>query len=65
VKLMVEERVFQVVRLVGEDGSTSWFWTHQHPDEEIIEDQLIGPFETQRQATDDAIATITGSGSIH
>jgi hypothetical protein len=60
---MVEERVFQVVRVIREDGSTGWFWTNQHPDEEIIEDRLIGPFETQQQAKDDAISTLTRSST--
>jgi hypothetical protein len=57
---MVDERVFQVVRLTDEDGT--WFWTNQKPDEPIEEDRLIGPFETEEQAKNDAIATITGSG---
>ena len=62
---MVAETVFQVVSLAHEDGTTSWFWTHQSADEEIQEDRLIGPFDTEQQAKDDALATLTGSGSVH
>jgi hypothetical protein len=63
---MVAETVFQIVSLDHEDdGTTSWFWTHQSPDEEIQEDRLIGPFDTEQQAKDDALATLTGSGSVH
>jgi hypothetical protein len=62
---MVEDRVFQIVRLAAEDGTTSWFWTNQNPDEEIDGDRLIGPFDTEEQAKDDAVSTLTGSGSVH
>jgi hypothetical protein len=62
---MVEETVFQIVLATDEDGTTSWFWTHQNPDEEIDGDRLIGPFDTEQQAKDDAVSTLTGSGSIH
>jgi hypothetical protein len=62
---MVDERVFQVVSLAHEDGTTSWFWTNQSPDEEIEEDRLVGPFDTEQQAKDDALSTLTGSGSVH
>jgi hypothetical protein len=40
-------------------------WTHQSADEEIQEDRLIGPFATEQQAKHDALATLTGSGSVH
>jgi hypothetical protein len=64
---MVQESVFQIVLATDdEDGTTSWFWTHQSPDDEAIDtDRLIGPFDTEEQAKDNAIATLTGSGSLH
>jgi hypothetical protein len=62
---MSKDRVFQIVRLADEDGTTSWFWTNQHPDEEIERDGLIGPFDTEQQAKNDAISTLTGSSSVH
>ena len=62
---MAAETVLQVVSLDHEDGTTIWFWTHQSPDEEIQEDRLIGPFDTEQQAKDDALSTLTGSGSVH
>jgi hypothetical protein len=62
---MSKDRVFQIVRLADEDGTTSWFWTNQHPDEEIERDGLIGPFDTEQQAKNDALSTLTGSGSVH
>jgi hypothetical protein len=62
---MSRDRVFQIVRLADEDGTTSWFWTNQHPDEEIERDCLIGPFDTEQQAKNDAISTLIGSSSVH
>jgi hypothetical protein len=65
---MVEECVFQIVLGTDdEDGTTCWFWTHQSPDDDeaIDADRLIGPFDTEEQARDNAIATLSGSGSIH
>jgi hypothetical protein len=62
---MAKDRVFQVVRVAGEDGATGWFWTNQQPDEQIEPDRLIGPFDTEQQATADAISTLTGSKSVH
>jgi hypothetical protein len=62
---MSKDRVFQVVRVLDEDGMTSWFWTNQSPDEEIEGDCLIGPFDTEQQAKDDAISALTGSSSVH
>jgi hypothetical protein len=62
---MARDRVFQVVRVSDEDGTTSWFWTNQQPDEEIESDCLIGPFDTEKHAKDDAISTLTGSSSVH
>jgi hypothetical protein len=63
---MVQESVFQIVLATDdEDGTTSWFWTHQSSDEEIDGDRLIGPFDTEEEAKDNAVSTLTGSGSIH
>jgi hypothetical protein len=62
---MVEDRVFQIVRLTEEDGTSSWFWTNQKPDEEIVEERLIGPFDTEQQAKDNAVSTLTGSSALH
>jgi hypothetical protein len=62
---MSRDRVFQVVRVLDEDGMTSWFWTNQPPDKEIEGDCLIGPFDTEQQAKDDAISALTGSTSVH
>jgi hypothetical protein len=42
---MSRDRVFQIVRVADEDGTTSWYWTNQRPDEEIERDRLIGPFD--------------------
>jgi hypothetical protein len=55
---MSKDRVFQIVRVADEHGTTSWFWTNQQPDEEIERDCLIGPFDTEQQAKDDAISTL-------
>jgi hypothetical protein len=63
--MMSKDRVFQVVRVSDEDGTTGWFWTNQPPDEEIVQDRLIGPFDTEQQAKHDAISTLTGSSSVH
>jgi hypothetical protein len=38
--MMLKDRVFQVVRVLDEDGTTGWFWTNQPPDEEIEGDDL-------------------------
>jgi hypothetical protein len=62
---MPKETMFQLVRLSDEEGTTSWFWTNQQPDEEIEKDRLIGPFDTEQQAQDDAVSTLTGSSSVH
>jgi hypothetical protein len=62
---MSKDRVFQIVRVADEHGTTSWFWTNQQPDEEIVRDCLVGPFDTEQQAKDDAISTLTGSSSVH
>jgi hypothetical protein len=62
---MSKETMFQLVRLSDEEGTTSWFWTNQQPDEEIEKDRLIGPFDTEQQAQDDAVSTLTGSSSVH
>jgi hypothetical protein len=62
---MSRDRMFQIVRVADEDGTTSWYWTNQHPDEEIERDCLIGPFDTEQQAKDSAISTLTGSSSVH
>jgi hypothetical protein len=62
---MSKDRMFQIVRVADEEGTTSWFWTNQHPDEEIEADYLIGPFDTEEQAKADAISTLTGSRSVH
>jgi hypothetical protein len=62
---MAKERVFQIVRLSDEDGATGWFWTNQQSDEEIERDRLIGRFESEQQAQNDAISTRTGSSSVH
>jgi hypothetical protein len=51
--------------MADEDGKTNWFWTNQHPDEEIEHDCFIGPFDTEQQARDDAIFTLTGPSSVH
>jgi hypothetical protein len=51
--------------VLDEDGMTSWFWTNQPPDKEIEGDCLIGPFNTEQQAKDDAISALTGSSSVH
>ena len=32
---------------------------------EIVRDCLVGPFDTEQQAKDDAISTLTGSSSVH
>jgi hypothetical protein len=62
---MSKDKVFQIVRLADEDGTTSWFWINQHPDEQIERDSLIGPFDTEQQAKNDALSTLTGSRSVH
>ena len=62
---MSKDRVFQIVRVADEDGTTSWFWTNKKPDEEIERDCLFGPFDTEQQAKNDAIATFTGSSSVN
>jgi hypothetical protein len=51
--------------VADEHGTTSWFWTNQQPDEEIERDCLIGPFDTEQQAKDEAISALTGSSSVH
>jgi hypothetical protein len=60
---MVEETVFQIVSATDEDGATSWFWTHQSADEELAEERLIGPFETEEQAKDAAVSALTASNT--
>jgi hypothetical protein len=62
---MPKETMFQLLRLSDEEGTTSWFRTNQQPDEEIEKDRLIGPFDTEQQAQDDAVSTLTGSSSVH
>jgi hypothetical protein len=62
---MAKDKVFQVVQVADEDGTKSWFWTNQHPDEEIEHDCLVGPFDTEQQAKDDAIFTLTRPSSVH
>jgi hypothetical protein len=62
---MAKDRVFQVVRVAYEDGTTSWFWTNQPPDEEIERDHLIGPFDTEQKAKEHEFSILAGPISVH
>jgi hypothetical protein len=60
---MAEEMVFQIVTATDENGMTTWFWTHQSADEELAEERLIGPYETEEQAKNAAVSALTASNT--